>query len=129
MRCERCDRPKAALKSNDYDPAFCWTVDIGTDMPLNWRRFKPSPLDDCHAHTVDWRTRCLAAEAQLARVAESGTGYSQQTMDAIVNERDALRYAVKYAYDEGWADGRLGKLSNEASWDNSTTKHDAKETK
>ena len=32
--------------------------------------------------------------AQLASLAESGTGYSQQTVDAIVKERDALRARV-----------------------------------
>ena len=32
-----------------------------------------------------------AAEAKLSALDESGTGYSQQTVDAIVKERDDLR--------------------------------------
>ena len=48
----------------------------------------------CRSHSVNWRDRALAAEKQLAALAESGTGYSQQTVDAIVKERDALRGIV-----------------------------------
>ena len=83
MRCERCDRPKAALKSNDYDPAFCWTVDIGTDMPLNWRRFKPSPLDDCRAHAVDWRSEALSLRVAAAANLEKLGRLQQWAIDTF----------------------------------------------
>ena len=37
---------------------------------------------------------CENKDREIARLAESGTGYSQQTVDAIVMERDALRGIV-----------------------------------
>jgi len=54
----------------------------------------------------------VAAHAMLARLAEAGTGYSQQTMDAVVKEREALRRELGAARQElqelrerllGWA--------------------------
>ena len=43
--------------------------------------------------------------AKLAQLAESGTGYSQQTVDAIVKERDALRARVTELENSRYDDG------------------------
>ena len=76
--CENCDR------------VDCPTFDSPRPGTGDWM----GASADCRAHTVNWRDRALAAEKQLATLAESGTGYSQQTVDAIVKERDALRGIV-----------------------------------
>lgn len=83
--CENCDRMD------------CPTFDSPRPGTGDWM----GASADCRSHTVNWRDRAIAAEKQLATLAESGTGYSQQTVDAIVRERDALRGIV--ARVSAWA--------------------------
>ena len=75
--CKNCDRRD------------CPTLPSATPR---WQGHKADA--NCRAHTVNWRERARAAESTLAQLAASGTGYSQQTVDAIVKERDALRARV-----------------------------------
>lgn len=78
-----------------------WLNKDGTDpaaqYPPDWRSRalaaeKQAEIDADRANV--YRDKWQAAEKQLATLAESGTGYSQQTVDAIVRERDALRAKV-----------------------------------
>ena len=78
-----------------------WLNKDGTDpaaqYPPDWQARalaaeKQAEIDADRANV--YRDKWQAAEKQLATLAESGTGYSQQTVDAIVKERDALRATV-----------------------------------
>jgi uncharacterized protein involved in exopolysaccharide biosynthesis len=71
-----------------------------------------STMEAAHASLQDkWAARPLSVadtaalkaenerlHAELARLAEAGTGYSQQTVDAITKERETLRALLKEAY-------------------------------
>lgn len=46
------------------------------------------------AHACILEREIAGLRAELAALAESGTGYSQQTVDAITQERDSLRAEI-----------------------------------
>ena len=73
--CKNCGRPDCpTLTMPELTSDAAWMV-----------RYRAR--NDCVDHTVNWRDRALAAEKQLATL--------QQTVDAIVRERDALRGKVE----------------------------------
>ena len=111
--CKNCDRETCEVASFPHLPDWPGCAE---DWFIGWTAVK----DNCVAHAVNWRERALAAEkqsaidadranmyrekwqvaeAKLSALTESGTGYSQQTVDAIVKERDDLRAALEY---EAW---------------------------
>ena len=48
-------------------------------------------LSEMAQHCDDLSSENARLRAELGRLAEAGTGYSQQTMDALVHERDGLK--------------------------------------
>lgn len=71
-----------------------------------------------------------AAQARLAQLAEAGTGYSQQTMDALVRERAQLRAQLRVATAAVFGpevDAHIGTLAAMAkaigTQDNACTEH------
>lgn len=56
-------------------------------------------LESALRELVGARAEIERLQAQLAALAEAGTGYSQQTVDAITKEREALRKdAARYRW-------------------------------
>lgn len=87
MACKNCGRERAPEElwgsvtfPVEHRTDYCWQV-----------------AGECPHPEAPWRDRALAAEAKLASLAESGTGYSQQTMDAFVLERQKLRDELRAA--------------------------------